>query len=530
MAPKSLANRKWEQNMKTALIIPLLFLTCLISSAALATTFYVNGTTGDDTYNGLHPEPIIPPDGPKKTIQGGINVSSNTDTVIVADGTYTGEGNRDLDLGGKAITLRSENGAENTIIDCDGTQLDPHRGFCFRSGEDSNSIVDGFRIKNGYAWGGGGIYCNNSSSPTITNCAISGNMAYFDGGIFCENYCSPTITNCTISGNLAGRYGGGISCWSNSNPIITNCTISGNFAFGDGGGIYCYDNSPTITNCMIYDNGSPCNGGGICCSKSSVTMTNCTISDNAAYDFGGFGGGIYCCDYSNPTMTDCILWGNVAATKGHEIALISTGNPSTLRVRYSDVQGGAGEAYVDPGCTLDLDGTNIDADPLFVSGILADYLLSQIASGQTVDSPCVDAGSDTAANLGLDNLTTRTDGGDDAGIVDMGYHATYRVAIYSITYVQGNISITWIAKPGSAFAVQHSTDMENWTHIPVGQTDTWTDVGVSETTKFYRVFEESAGGTVDRNFSSCEGFRVNVLAWNSPFAWTIPIQYEYPVN
>ncbi len=40
---------------------------------------------------------------------------------------------------------------------------------------------------------------------------------------------------------------------------------------------------------------------------------------------------------------------------------------------------------------------NIDLDPLFVSGPDGDYYLSQIAAGQAVDSPCVDAGSDLAA-------------------------------------------------------------------------------------------------------------------------------------
>jgi hypothetical protein len=53
---------------------------------------------------------------------------------------------------------------------------------------------------------------------------------------------------------------------------------------------------------------------------------------------------------------------------------------------------------------------------------LGDYYLSQTAAGEALDSPCVDAGSDTAANLGLDELTTRTDQVEDAGMVDMGYH------------------------------------------------------------------------------------------------------------
>ncbi|GAF83835.1 unnamed protein product, partial [marine sediment metagenome] len=155
-----------------------------------------------------------------------------------------------------------------------------------------------------------------------------------------------------------------------------------------------------------------------CYDFSDATITNCTISGNSSV----YGGGIYCELFSDPTMTNCILWGN-AAPNGHEIALTSTANPSTLTVRYSDVQGGAGEAYVEAGCTLDIDPTCIDQDPLFVIGPLHGYYLSQMAAGQGADSPCVDTGSNTAANLDLDELTTRTDGVPDAGTVDMGYHA-----------------------------------------------------------------------------------------------------------
>ena len=40
------------------------------------------------------------------TIQDGVNAASNGDTVLVAPGTYTGDGNRDISLFGKRITLR----------------------------------------------------------------------------------------------------------------------------------------------------------------------------------------------------------------------------------------------------------------------------------------------------------------------------------------------------------------------------------------------------------------------------------------
>ena len=64
----------------------------------------------------------------------------------------------------------------------------------------------------------------------------------------------------------------------------------------------------------------------------------------------------------------------------------------------------------------------IDQDPLWAMGPSGFRYLGQIASGQSADSPCVDAGSDLAANLGMDAHWTRTDEMPDSGIVDMGFH------------------------------------------------------------------------------------------------------------
>ena len=296
----------------------------------------------------------VPADQP--TIQSAIDMALDGNLVLVAPGTYV----ENIHFMGKAITLRSEAGADETTID--GNQAGSV--VTFSSGVTKEAVIDGFTIRNGYAQKGGGIYCKYSS-PTITNCTISGNIAEGDGGgiyfYYSPYYSPPTITNCAITGNIAGGDGGGIYC-SYSPPAITNCTITGNIAEYYGGGIYCY--------------------------YSDATITNCTISGNSATGLYSGGGGIYC-DYSSLTITNCILWGDYALY-GPEIDLYS----GSVLVTYSDVQGGwPGEG-------------NIDLDPLLVGEV--DYHL-------TAGSPCIDTGIDIGVYADIDGDARPQGAGFDIG-------------------------------------------------------------------------------------------------------------------
>ena len=148
--------------LKTTMAIFLLFLLTSASATVHAKIIYVDDNGPADFSN----------------IQAAIDDANDGDIIIVNPGTYTGDGNRDIDFKGKAITLRSTdpndpNIVDLTIIDCNHLG----RGFFFHSGEDGNSILSGFTIMNGQAAIGGGIYCENQSGPTIANCVIKWNRA-----------------------------------------------------------------------------------------------------------------------------------------------------------------------------------------------------------------------------------------------------------------------------------------------------------------------------------------------------------------
>lgn len=322
------------------------------------------------------------------TIQEGINSAFEGDLILVAPGTYM----ENIDFFGKPITLQSEAGAQETIINgnMSGSVV------TFANEESEESIIEGFTLMNGSGTAngpriyGGGIYCLRSS-PIIRDCAITGNSAGTKGGsdggggIYCQSS-SPTITDCTISGNSAGDDGGGVALWFSSNATIKRCIITGNAASDMGAGISCYSSNPKIINCIITENNAYHAGGGLFCRYSYPAIMNCTISGNIAERWDG--GGIYCI-YSDPVIINSILWGD-SAPEGPEI-YEDYGSPVVM---YSDVQGGW------PGVGI------IDIDPFFNGS--GDYHL-------TTDSPCIDAGIDAGVYIDIDGESIPHGPGYDIG-------------------------------------------------------------------------------------------------------------------
>ncbi len=186
---------------------------------------------------------IIPvaPGGPI-TIQEAIDSSSPGDIIELADGVFTGDGNRDLNFHGKAITVCSQSGDPTTcIIDCEGSDLENHRAFHFRNGEDSDSIIEGLTMRNGFHSRSGGIFVFWYSTPTIRDCRFISNHGN-DGAALCIED-EATIENCWFEGNVSSFHGGAVSVGFTNDigsiPTFTGCTFVNNTAGHYGGAFRC---------------------------------------------------------------------------------------------------------------------------------------------------------------------------------------------------------------------------------------------------------------------------------------------------
>ncbi len=243
------------------------------------------------------------------TIQAGIDSSVDGDTVLVADGTYIGEGNRNIRFNGRIIVVRSENGPESCIIDGENA----NGGFVFTWGDSSlAAMVEGFKIINGRGHGsdGGGIYCNHGCA-TIRNCIVVNCRAIYGGGIYIDGS-SPVFEDCIIRDNVSFGYCGGIHCDASPGAVFNRCLITGNVSNNirsyQSAGIWCRYSNPVISNCTISGNtinGTTLdNGAGIFLGGCEAEIVNTIVEGNIG------GGGVFLIDSPNSTISYCDFHNN----------------------------------------------------------------------------------------------------------------------------------------------------------------------------------------------------------------------------
>jgi len=379
---------------------------------------------------------LVEPDGSGdfETVQDAIDAAKDGDAIELADGTFTGAGNRDMDCLGKAITIRSQSrDARVCSIDVQASSTNRHRAFRFRSREGPDTTLEDITIANGWE-SGGAVRMDRQAHPTFLRCRFIDNSSRLHGGAVSADSCRSRFVECTFEGNsVADGDGGAVYLWRSSATFV-NCVFRDNDSMNllSGGAVYGLSASPSFQGCLFERNGSSAvqllaprgatvldcmflensgfKGGALHISRGESTIDGCTFIQNEATSSGGaiyltnskgdlirnstfygnsgdYGGSGIQCNSSSPRIENTI----VAFGHGiNDIHCIRESNP-VLRCTnvYNGVDGGWGGCIEDQ---LGIEG-NIASDPLFCDAESRNLTLS-------IDSPCAPSANPACGLIG----------------------------------------------------------------------------------------------------------------------------------
>ncbi len=230
---------------------------------------------------------VVHPAG-TQTIQQAVDQAPPYSIITLANGVYSGPGNRDVTLTGKNLMIVSTGGPAACVIDCAGAG----RAFEFGSNVDHRTLLRGVTIKNGYV-----------------------NYLHGEGGAIAISNASPSIDQCIIVSNRANVGGGGISIQDGA-AYLSRCRIEDNIAeYNAGGGVYVRQGSLRIENSVIQRNrciasGRNLGGGGLYATGSDVNLYNTLFSYNESEQKGG---GVMIAYPGRADLVNCnIVWNQPA--------------------------------------------------------------------------------------------------------------------------------------------------------------------------------------------------------------------------
>ena len=239
----------------------------------------------------------IKPDGTgdAPTIRAGVDSASAGDEVVLADGIYTGPGNRDVPIGSMK-TVRSESGnPEACVIDCQGSEAQPHRGFSMFS---AGARLEGVKVIHGYGdYEGGAVEAGGGIS--IVNCVFEDNFAYEGAAVAVYDFDwvgLATISECEFINNQAYWTGGGLSAGYRATELsLDHCTFIGNSTMWSYGNVIDLltwtDEEITtfqMTNCTVAGN-----DGGVVGVAATNSMDRTVVAYNG---WSVYGFQLSCCD------------------------------------------------------------------------------------------------------------------------------------------------------------------------------------------------------------------------------------------
>ena len=327
---------------------------------------------------------------PFRTLAEGFAIALPGDTVLVADGVYSGPENRALDFAGRDFTVRSANGAAACVIDCESVG----RAFRLRSGESLAARIQGLTVFRGEgkptispgAVGGaivvenssvtvadcvfvqcnainrgGAIYLHQSSAE-ISRCSFVDNSGGGGGAVGAASFGTTRISDCHFADNTASS-GGALFLELGLNPQaewpVSRCVFLGNVATVEGGALYTRSHTGvSLDQCLIAGNRAV-RGSAILSNCNLPVIANSTLVDNLASGTAA----LHSDQCSQIEILNSIVWNN--PSPGGQQVWLDNSPFAVTSVAFSNVQGGQGNVHMGSGVTLNWGAGNIDVDPLF---------------------------------------------------------------------------------------------------------------------------------------------------------------------
>ena len=345
----------------------------------------------------------------KTTIQAAIDAAVNGDTVLVAAGTYKER----IDFKGKNITVTSESGAAQTIIDGKNSG----NVVTFNTSETSAAVLSGFTIQHGNSDYGAGINIGGAG-PTIehniitdNNCATGGGIyAAFASAIIRYNWirhnnrgksCYPSGIGgggVTIGGagtvqllynliedNLGGYDGGGISMWAAGSALVEGNIVRKNSSTGStGGGIAIANEGTSIIRYNTFVNNS---GSGVMWYGPPAAFIGNTVAGNDGGSAPSISG-IYAYTFGSMEFRNNLVIGKAGQSA---ISCYTGGITYNTQFVQNDVYSNGATAYSGCDDQTGLNG-NVSVDPLFANESAGNFHLS-------TGSTAIDAADQTVSYI-----------------------------------------------------------------------------------------------------------------------------------
>jgi len=285
-------------------VVPVLGVLTVLSSPALASTWYVNGVNGDNGNDCKTQATAC------ARIGHAISLAASGDTIQIATAAYKEHLSIPFNLtlkGAKAATTIIDGTDSLNVVTVGAgisltlSNLTIERGVGYTGGggvDNSGTLIvnDSIFYLN-TALSGGAIL--NTGKAIIRNTSFNANSPYFFGhSASCgaiDNRSAMTITDSTFYDNYTNNNStaGGAIC-NGGTLTITASTFSNNSSAGNnagyGGAIFAYAGTLSVTNSTFSANSATTSGGAIYNEGGTVQISNSTFGNNPE-TIGGGGGG-----------------------------------------------------------------------------------------------------------------------------------------------------------------------------------------------------------------------------------------------